>query len=141
VQWDAEITEDVRNERISWASLPGSTVMNSGTVEFRQAPDGASTEVHLRMQYTPPGGSAGVAIAKATNKITAQTVAEDMRRFKEVMELGEGPGRARSERRGKSAAGDGSKQKNALRESDVVHEASEQSFPASDPPSYSGGKA
>ena len=34
VEWHAEITEDRPNELIAWRSLPGSDVMNRGTVRF-----------------------------------------------------------------------------------------------------------
>ena len=34
VEWDAEIIEDVPNERIAWRSIHGSKVANSGTVRF-----------------------------------------------------------------------------------------------------------
>lgn len=37
VEWDAEITADEPNRRISWRSLPGSTVENSGIVWFERA--------------------------------------------------------------------------------------------------------
>ncbi|HWI08384.1 MAG TPA: SRPBCC family protein, partial [Solirubrobacteraceae bacterium] len=38
VEWDAEITEDVPGERISWRSLEGAKVENSGSVRFVDAP-------------------------------------------------------------------------------------------------------
>jgi uncharacterized membrane protein len=48
VEWDAETTEDVPNERIAWKSLPGAKVDNRGRVEFTPSPDGRGTETRVR---------------------------------------------------------------------------------------------
>ncbi len=91
VEWDAEITDDRPNQTISWRSLPGSQVSNSGTVDFRPAPDGRGTEVHVLMEYNPPGGSAGAVFAKVFGEEPSTQVREDLRHFKQVMETGEVP--------------------------------------------------
>ena len=55
VEWDAEITEDVPNERISWRSLEGASVRHAGTVRFVPAPGDRGTEVRVRLlHYTGP---------------------------------------------------------------------------------------
>jgi uncharacterized membrane protein len=89
VEWDAEITDERENEFISWRSLPGSQVPNSGTVTFRPAPDGRGTEVHVLMAYMPPAGTAGAIVAKLTGEEPNTQVREDLHRFKQVMETGE----------------------------------------------------
>jgi uncharacterized membrane protein len=91
VEWDAEITDERPNEFIAWHSLPGATVANSGTVHFRQAADGRGTEVHVLMEYNPPGGAAGAMVAKLFGEEPNTQVREDLRRFKQVMETGEVP--------------------------------------------------
>jgi uncharacterized membrane protein len=91
VEWDAEITDERENEFIAWRSLPGSQVGNSGTVHFRPAPDGRGTEVHVLMEYNPPGGTAGAMVAKLLGEEPNTQVREDLRRFKQVMETGEVP--------------------------------------------------
>ena len=52
-EWDAEITEQVPDERISWASLE-SEAPNAGTVRF-EAIDENRTRVRLVMAYDPQG--------------------------------------------------------------------------------------
>jgi len=89
VAWDAEITEDRPNERIAWHSLPGADVDNSGAVAFAAAPGGRGTVVRVELEYNPPGGVIGATIARAFGKEPGQQVQEDLRRFKQVMELGE----------------------------------------------------
>ena len=64
VEWDAEITEDIPDERIGWRSVGDADVPNEGRVWFVPAPDGASTEVHVLLVYDVPGGQLGKAVAK-----------------------------------------------------------------------------
>jgi uncharacterized membrane protein len=89
VEWDAEITEDRPNEMIAWRSLEGSDVDNSGSVHFERAPGGRGTLVRVEIEYTPPGGIVGAAIAKLFGEEPEQQVGDDLRRFKQVMETGE----------------------------------------------------
>ena len=111
VEWDAEIINEVDNELIGWQSLPGSEVACAGSVHFEPADDGATT-VRVVFRYDPPGGKIGAAIASALGADPSKTVAEDLARFKRQVESGKVPAK------------------------DEVEVASEQSFPASDPPSW-----
>jgi uncharacterized membrane protein len=88
VEWDAEITDDVPNERISWRAAENASVKHEGTVRFLRAPGDRGTEVHVELTYQPPAGPVGVAIAKLFGEEPTQQVSEDLRRFKQVMETG-----------------------------------------------------
>jgi uncharacterized membrane protein len=89
VEWDAEITDDVPGERIAWRSVEESSVENSGIVELVPAPGGRGTEVRVTIDYTPPGGALGSAVAKLFGEEPAQQVSDDLRRFKQLAETGE----------------------------------------------------
>lgn len=89
VEWDAEITEDEPGRRLSWRSVEGAEVENSGTVRFVLAPRGQGTEVHVELAYTPPGGVLGAAVAKLFGEEPNQQVGDDLRRFKQLVETGE----------------------------------------------------
>jgi uncharacterized membrane protein len=89
VEWDAEITEDVPSERISWRSLEGAKVENSGTVSFVPAPADQGTEIHVELRYDVPGGAVGALIAKLFGEEPAIQVKDDLRRFKQIVETGE----------------------------------------------------
>jgi uncharacterized membrane protein len=89
VEWDAEITADQPNELIAWHSLGNADVSNSGMVRFVQAPGDRGTEVHVDLRYDPPGGALGALFAKMFGEEPGGQIADDLRRFKQVMEIGE----------------------------------------------------
>jgi uncharacterized membrane protein len=89
VEWDAEVIDDRPNERIAWRSLPNADVPNWGSVEFRRAPGDRGTEVHVQIHYDPPGGKLSALIAKFFGEEPGEQVADDLRRLKQVMEVGE----------------------------------------------------
>lgn len=91
VEWDAEITEDKPGELLVWRSVEGSDVEHTGRVQFEPAPGGRGTIVRVEMQYSPPGGKAGALIAKLIGEEPNQQIAEDLRRFKQLIETGEIP--------------------------------------------------
>jgi uncharacterized membrane protein len=89
VQWDAEMTEDRPNELISWRAIEGADVPNSGSVQFKPAGGDRGTVVHVNLQYSPPGGPLGAAVARLFGEEPSQQVHGDLRRFKQVLETGE----------------------------------------------------
>jgi uncharacterized membrane protein len=60
-------------------------------VSFKPAPGGRGTDVRVRLQYHPPAGKVGAAIAWMFGEEPSQTIQEDLRRFKRLMEAGEIP--------------------------------------------------
>ena len=91
VEWDAEITEEREDELIAWRSLPGADVDSRGSVRFSPAPGGRGTIVTVQLEYAPPGGAAGTAVAKLFGEEPSQQIEDDLRRFKQLMEAGEIP--------------------------------------------------
>jgi len=91
VEWDAEIINEIPDELIGWRTLEGADVVSAGSVRFRQRRGQRGTEVRVRLQYEPPGGKLGSAVAWMFGEEPTQTVREDLRRFKQVMEAREVP--------------------------------------------------
>jgi uncharacterized membrane protein len=87
VEWDAEVTSDIENERIGWVSVEGSQIPNSGVVEFRPTSN-RGTELRVVLTYEPPAGEIGALFAKLFGEEPNQQVREDLRRFKQLMESG-----------------------------------------------------
>ncbi len=90
IEWDAEIHNEIPNELIAWRSLPGAEVDHAGSVHFEPSTAGG-TEVRVVLRYDPPGGRAGAAVARLFGEEPSQQVAEDLRRFKQVMEAADLP--------------------------------------------------
>jgi uncharacterized membrane protein len=95
VEWEAEIHEELPERLIAWRSLEGADVDHEGSVRFIAAGDDA-TEVRVVLRYDPPAGRAGAAVARLFGEDPASQVAEDLRRFKQVLEAGEVPTQSRS---------------------------------------------
>jgi uncharacterized membrane protein len=80
-EWDAEITEQVPDQRISWRSTSGDAP-NGGTVVFE--PLGADrTRVRLAMEYEPQGMTEKVGDAVG---ILSSRVQNSVENFKEYIE-------------------------------------------------------
>jgi uncharacterized membrane protein len=86
VEWDAVVTESTRPEVLAWKSEPGSPVQHQGKIHFD--PDNDGTRVHVQMDYTPPAGVIGHAVASLFNGDPKKQMDEDMMRMKAFIESG-----------------------------------------------------
>jgi uncharacterized membrane protein len=88
--WESEVVEDRPGELIAWESLPGAELPNRGWVQFLPAGgDGRQTEVRYFVEFDPPGGVIGEAIAGAFHTAPREMIRADLRRFRELVEAGE----------------------------------------------------
>jgi uncharacterized membrane protein len=88
VGWDAEIINDKANELIAWRSLDNRWVQHAGAVNFDRGPDGRSTLVRVSLQYDPPGGMVGHAVAGLFARDPETEIDEDLASFKRALEAG-----------------------------------------------------
>lgn len=79
-EWDAEIFEQVPDQKIAWRSISGAE--NAGIVTFR-ALDSARTQITVRMEYEPEGAieSLGSALGAVSGRIEG-----DLERFKKFIQ-------------------------------------------------------
>jgi uncharacterized membrane protein len=89
VEWDAVLTSDEPGSLLTWETVEGASVRNSGRIEFRDSSNGRGTLVTATIEYDAPGGSVGKTIAKLFQKEPQIQVRRDLRRFKQLMEAGE----------------------------------------------------
>ena len=76
------------NQVIGWRSIEGSDVVSAGSVHFADAGPALGTHVRVRLQYSPPGGKVGAAIAKLLGRDPASEIRADLRQFKQLVENG-----------------------------------------------------
>ena len=112
LEWDVAVVNEVENHLIGWQSLPGADVDFAGSVHFEPRGAGGESEVRIVLRYDPPGGAVGAALAELLGTDPAAAIADDLARFKRQVESGRAPSK------------------------DDVQIASEDSFPASDPPAW-----
>ena len=91
-EYDAETTADNDGSLISWRTVGSTPVQHAGTARFRDAPGGKGTEVHLEVQYLPPGGGTLGGFGDKLLSLVGQDPERDCRRglrnFKRIMETG-----------------------------------------------------
>lgn len=86
-EFQARVIQDVPNELISWQTLPDSQVQSAGFVRFDENRDG-STRVTVQMNYVPPAGAVGHAVAQLFGVDPRQAMNEDLIRLKTLLEEG-----------------------------------------------------
>ena len=86
LEWDAEIINEVENERIGWRTLQGAIVEHAGSVVFTPLEDGRSCRITVRLQYDPPAGPIGATLASLLGQDPAPGLHEDLMHFKQSME-------------------------------------------------------
>lgn len=88
-EWAAEVVEDREGERIAWRSAEGAPLPNRGSVTFRPDSRGEETVVTYEIEFDPPGGAVGAAIANVFHEVPETMARQDLGRFKALMEAGE----------------------------------------------------
>jgi uncharacterized membrane protein len=86
LEWDAEIINERPGEMLAWQSLPGADVQNAGTVRFHRLEDGRGTRVTVVLQYQPPGGQFGAAVASIFGESPDKQLEADLIRFRDWIE-------------------------------------------------------
>jgi uncharacterized membrane protein len=84
IEWDAKTTRMEQNTRIAWNSMDNGDLTTSGQVTFNALPQN-QVEVTVTLQYVPPAGKMGEAIATLFDNPDAK-LEEDLRNFKAYAE-------------------------------------------------------
>lgn len=85
VEWNAELTRMDPNQRIAWSTKGNDgDITTSGQVTFAELPQD-ETEITVTIQYSPPGGAVGEALARwfANPEERLET---DLNNFKRMIE-------------------------------------------------------
>ena len=85
--WTSQIIHDEPGKLLSWKTTEGSRIVSAGSVTFRELPGSRGTEVRVRMQYSPPMGKLGAAVARVAGHGADQFVREYLRDIKQFIEM------------------------------------------------------
>src|SRR6266480_7773060 len=118
-QWEGEITEREKNDRVAWKTVSGTS--HEGVVSFHKLDD-KLTRVMVDLDFHPSGMIEKMASGM---RFVKRAVEADLARFKAYVELGEAKGldygndadgdddsKPKSQSRGSGANGDGDQEKN-----------------------------
>jgi uncharacterized membrane protein len=88
IEWDANITSVVPNEKIAWRSIVGSLIESAGVIRFERAQDGLATRLDVRLSYNPIAGYLGHGIAALFGSDPKKLIDADILRLKSLLEEG-----------------------------------------------------
>jgi uncharacterized membrane protein len=88
ISWEAEIVYDEPGDMISWQSLPGAMIQNTGKIRFMDTPEPDTTLIHVAITYQPPAGLLGAGVAYLVNPLFEKMVIDDVQNFKRYMDVG-----------------------------------------------------
>lgn len=86
IEWVAEVINEVPDSLIAWKSVANPDIKNAGSVHFRRQAGSEATEVRLVFEWVPPGGRAGMAVAKLLGNDPANRIAAGLKKFKRLAE-------------------------------------------------------
>lgn len=89
LSWETRTAETEPEELVRWETAGESSVSNSGSVRFREAPDDRGTVVTLSLTFEPPGGALASATLERLNIVPETLAGHVLGRFKSLVESGE----------------------------------------------------
>jgi uncharacterized membrane protein len=89
-RWRTAVDESAASE-VRWSTLDEADVANEGLVTFRPAPGDRGTELHLNVQFDPPGGMVGEAVSKLFHIVPREIVSKALYKFRALALTGEIP--------------------------------------------------
>jgi uncharacterized membrane protein len=89
IEWDARITEDEANHRLSWETLPGSPYPHRGSVVFEPLGKDRGTQVFVEWFPGEQRGMFATIVARLMGENPELRIAQGLRAFKQWIETGE----------------------------------------------------
>ena len=86
--WHAEIINERPNELIAWQTVNDARMAHAGSVHFEPTADPQATIVRVSLQYAPPGGRVGHAVASFLGRDAGDRIEADLDNFKCAVEEG-----------------------------------------------------
>jgi uncharacterized membrane protein len=86
IQWDIGVSALIPNQLISWKSIPGAFIMNSGTVSLKSIHHDKGTQLDIILTYSPPAGLLGYEIIKGLGFDPRNLIDQDLKKMKKLIE-------------------------------------------------------
>ena len=80
VRWEAKILKDDKNTELSWHSVPGASLENTGKIGFSDVP-GGGTRLDILLSYRAPAGAIGERLARVLTPSFGEKVKDDVYRL------------------------------------------------------------
>jgi uncharacterized membrane protein len=85
IRWEAAIVKEEKGTELSWHSVPGAAIENTGKINFSDTP-GKGTRVDVMISYRTSAGAIGERIAHLLTPAFQSRVEQDIHNFKLYME-------------------------------------------------------
>ena len=85
VSWEARIAKEEKDRELTWHSLSGAPIENTGKINFSDTP-GKGTRIDVMLSYRAPDGAIGERLARLLTPAFRDRVMEDVLSFKHYFE-------------------------------------------------------
>ncbi|HXB95874.1 MAG TPA: SRPBCC family protein [Puia sp.] len=85
IRWETRIVKDEKGEELSWHSVAGAPIENTGKINFSDTP-GDATRIDVLLSYRAPAGALGEKLSRLLTPAFRSRVEEDIRNFKHYFE-------------------------------------------------------
>ena len=85
IRWEAKIVKEERDVELSWHSVPGAPIQNTGKINFSDTP-GNATRIDIMISYRAPAGAIGERIGRLLNPAFREKIESDLHHFKQYIE-------------------------------------------------------
>jgi uncharacterized membrane protein len=84
IRWEAKIVKEEKDTELSWHSVSGAAIHNTGKINFSDTP-GKGTRVDVMIAYGIPPGAIGERLAHLLTPAFGNKVEQDIHHFREYM--------------------------------------------------------
>jgi uncharacterized membrane protein len=91
IEWHAELISDVPAQQLGWRTTSGANMAHTAVLRFSPLPGRRGTRVEAEFDCHLPMGTASVMPAHWNSDEFSQSLSDDLRRFKQLVETGEIP--------------------------------------------------
>jgi len=85
IRWEAKIVKEEKDRELSWHSVSGAAIENTGKVNFSDTP-GNATRIDVMISYRAPLGAIGERVGRLLTPVFKEKIESDLTNFKHYIE-------------------------------------------------------